>query len=50
MAKTVQLVKVDKDYRALLRAFNKMDDIANGIRHPAVIDLKIGRLQNKILI
>jgi hypothetical protein len=28
VAKTVQLVKVDKDYRALLRAFNKMDDIA----------------------
>ena len=28
MAKTVQLVKVDKDYRGLLRAFSKMDDIA----------------------
>ena len=28
MAKAIQLVKVDKDYRALLRAFNKMDDIA----------------------
>ena len=28
MAKTIQLVKVDKDYRGLLRAFNKMDDIA----------------------
>jgi hypothetical protein len=28
MAKQIQLVKVDKDYRGLLRAFNKMDDIA----------------------
>jgi hypothetical protein len=28
MAKTVQLVKVDRDYNALLRAFKKMDDIA----------------------
>jgi len=28
MAKTIQLVKVDKDYRGLLRAFSKMDDIA----------------------
>ena len=28
MAKAVQLVKVDKDYRGLLRAFSKMDDIA----------------------
>jgi hypothetical protein len=28
MAKAIQLVKVDKDYNALLRAFKKMDDIA----------------------
>jgi hypothetical protein len=28
MAKAIQLVKVDKDYRGLLRAFGKMDDIA----------------------
>ena len=28
MAKAIQLVKVDKDYNGLLRAFNKMDDIA----------------------
>ena len=28
MAKQIQLVKVDKDYRGLLRAFGKMDDIA----------------------
>ena len=28
MAKAIQLVKVDKDYRGLLRAFSKMDDIA----------------------
>jgi hypothetical protein len=28
MAKTLRLVPVDKDYRALLRAFSKMDDIA----------------------
>ena len=28
MAKQIQLVKVDRDYNALLRAFKKMDDIA----------------------
>ena len=28
MARAIQLVKVDKDYRGLLRAFSKMDDIA----------------------
>jgi len=28
MAKAIQLVKVDKDYNGLLRAFKKMDDIA----------------------
>ena len=28
MAKAIQLVKVDRDYNGLLRAFNKMDDIA----------------------
>jgi hypothetical protein len=28
MAKAIQLVKVDKDYNGLLRAFSKMDDIA----------------------
>jgi len=28
MAKAIQLVKVDRDYNALLRAFKKMDDIA----------------------
>ena len=28
MAKAIQLVKVDRDYNALLRAFNKMDEIA----------------------
>jgi hypothetical protein len=28
MAKAIRLVPVDKDYRALLRAFSKMDDIA----------------------
>jgi hypothetical protein len=28
MAKAIQIVKVDKDYRGLLRAFSKMDDIA----------------------
>ena len=28
MAKQIQIVKVDKDYRGLLRAFSKMDDIA----------------------
>jgi hypothetical protein len=28
MAKQIQIVKVDKDYRSLLRAFSKMDDIA----------------------
>ena len=28
MAKAIQLVKVDKDYRGLLRAISKMDDIA----------------------
>ena len=28
MAKAIQLVKVDKDYRGLLRAFGKMDDVA----------------------
>ena len=28
MAKAIQVVKVDKDYRGLLRAFSKMDDIA----------------------
>lgn len=28
MAKAISLVPVDKDYRALLRAFSKMDDIA----------------------
>ena len=28
MAKAIQLVKVNKDYRGLLRAFNKMNDIA----------------------
>ena len=28
MAKAIQLVKVDKDYRALLKSFSKMDDIA----------------------
>jgi len=28
MAKAISLVPVDKDYRALLRAFGKMDDIA----------------------
>jgi hypothetical protein len=28
MAKAIQLVKVDKDYRGLLRAFGKMDNIA----------------------
>jgi hypothetical protein len=28
MAKQIQLVKVDKDYRGLLKAFGKMDDVA----------------------
>ena len=28
MAKAIQLVKVDRDYNALLRAFKKMDEIA----------------------
>jgi len=28
MAKAIKLVPVDKDYRALLRTFNKMDDVA----------------------
>jgi hypothetical protein len=28
MAKAIQLIKVDRDYNGLLRAFNKMDDIA----------------------
>ena len=28
MAKAIQLVKVDRNYNGLLRAFNKMDDIA----------------------
>ena len=28
MAKAIQIVKVDKDYRGLLSALNKMDDIA----------------------
>ena len=28
MAKAIQLVKVDRDYNSLLRAFSKMDEIA----------------------
>jgi hypothetical protein len=28
MAKQIQIIKVDKDYRGLLRAFSKMDNIA----------------------
>jgi len=28
MAKAIQIKKVDKDYRGLLRAFSKMDDVA----------------------
>ena len=39
MAKTVQLVKVDKDYRGLLRAFNKMDDIAKNDMKKIASDL-----------
>ena len=42
MAKTVQLVKVDKDYRGLLRAFSKMDDIAkNDMKQIAVSNLPL---------
>ena len=39
MAKAIQLVKVDKDYRGLLRAFSKMDDIAKNDMKKIASDL-----------
>lgn len=39
MAKTIQIVKVDKDYRGLLRTFSKMDDIAKNDMKKIASDL-----------
>ena len=39
MAKAIQIVKVDKDYRGLLRAFSKMDDIAKNDMKKIASDL-----------